>query len=52
MLYAIREIRISGFRKSTGSILQSWAKHFTDQNKNVLKIAKNSITYEIFKTIN
>ena len=40
MLYTIGKIRVSGFRKSIGSILQSWAKYFTDQNRNTLKIAK------------
>ena len=44
MLYAIGSIIVSGFRKSAGSILQSWAEHFTDQNINALKIAKNSKT--------
>ena len=48
MLYTIGKIRLSGFRKSKASILQTWAKHFTDQNRNALKIAKNSKTNEIF----
>ena len=51
MAYAIEKIRISGFRKSTGSISRSWAKHFTGQNINALKIAKNSKTYETFMVI-
>ena len=51
MLYTIGKIRVSGFRKSTGSVLESWAKHFTSQNINALKIAKNSKTYEIFMVI-
>ena len=29
MLYTIGKIRVLKFIKSTGSILQSWAKHFT-----------------------
>ena len=33
-------MRVSGFRKSKGAILQNWAKHLTDQIINVLKIAK------------
>ena len=40
MLYTIRKTRVSGFRKSTGSILQSWVKYLTDQNRNTLKITK------------
>ena len=40
MLYNTGKIRVSGFRKSTASILQSWAKYFTDHNRNTLKIAK------------
>ena len=51
MLYTIGKIRVSGFRKITGAILQSWAKDFTDQNINILKIAKNSKTNEIFVVI-
>ena len=31
MLYTIGKMRVSGFRKSKGSILQNWAKHLTDQ---------------------
>ena len=46
--YIPLERLVSGFRKSTGSILQSWAKHFIDQNINALKIAKNSKNNEIF----
>ena len=42
MLYNIAKIRVSGFRKSTGSILQSWAKHYTEQNLNTLKITKKA----------
>ena len=51
MLYTTGKIRVSGFRKWTGSILQSWAKQFKDQNINALKIAKNSKTNEIFVVI-
>ena len=51
MLYTIGKIRVSGFRNSTGSVLQSWAKHFTDQNINAQKITKNSKTNEIFMII-
>ena len=42
MLYTIAKIRVSGFRKSTGSILQRWAKHYTEQNLNTLKITKKA----------
>ena len=42
MLYTIAKIRVSGFRKSTGSILQSWANHYTEQNLNTLKITKKA----------
>ena len=52
MLYTIGKIRVSGFRNSTGSVLQSWAKHFTDQNINAQKFTKNSKTNEIFMIIN
>ena len=45
------KIRVSGFRKSIGSVTQSWAKHFTDQNINALKIVKNSKTNDIFMVI-
>ena len=51
MLYSVGKIKVSGFGKSAESVLQSWAKHFTDQNINALKIAKNSKTYEIFMVI-
>ena len=51
MLYTMGKIRVSGFRKSIGSVTQSWAKHFTDQNINALKIVKNSKTNEIFMVI-
>ena len=51
MLYIVGKIKVSGFGKSAASVLQSWAKHFTDQNINALKIAKNSKTYEIFMVI-
>ena len=51
MLYIVGKIIVSGFGKSAESILQSWAKHFTDQNINALKIAKNSKIYEIFMVI-
>ena len=51
MVYTIEKIWVSGFRKSTGSISRSWAKHFTGQNVNALKISKNSKTYETFMVI-
>ena len=52
MSYTNGKIRVSGFRKSTGKILKSQVKCFTDQNINALKIAKNSKTYEVFRIIN
>ena len=45
MLYTIGNVRISGFRKFTGSNLQYWAKYFKDQNRNTLKIAKKLTKY-------
>ena len=51
MVYTIEKIRVSRFKKSTGSISRSWAKHFTGQNINALKIAKNSKKYETFMVI-
>ena len=51
MLYTNGKIKVLGFRKSTGSVLQNQAKHVTDKKANALKIAKNSKTNEIFMVI-
>ena len=45
MLYTTGNVRVSGFRKLTGSILQYWAKYFKGQNRNTLKIAKKLTKY-------